>query len=95
VDPRGSTGGGNCVEVGFSTDDYPDRLELKPFEPTKVVINPYRSSGQPVFAGTGTKVANVAAILKAGEDPDVVAEEHGIGIDAVRSAARVLLGRAA
>ena len=81
--------------VGFGTDGYPDRLELKPFEPTKVVINPYRSSGQPVFAGTGTKVANVAAMLKRGEDPDVVAEEHGIGIDAVRSTARVLLGHAA
>ena len=80
--------------VGFGTDDYPDRLELKPFEPTKVVIDPHRSSGQPVFAGTGTKVANVAAMLKAGEDPGVVAEEHGIGIDHVRAAARVLLGRA-
>jgi uncharacterized protein (DUF433 family) len=80
--------------VGFAADDYPDRLELKPFEPAKVVIDPYRSSGQPVFAGSGTKVANVAAMLKAGEDPGVVAEEHGIGIDHVRSAARVLLGRA-
>jgi uncharacterized protein (DUF433 family) len=81
--------------VGFGADDYPNHLELKPFEPTKVVIDPYRSSGQPVFAGTGTKVANVAAMLKAGEHPDVVAEEHGVGVDAVRSAARVLLGRAA
>lgn len=80
--------------VGFASDEYPDRLELKPFEPTKVVVDPYRSSGQPVFAGTGTKVANVAAMLKAGEDPGVVAEEHGIGIDHVRAAARVLLGRA-
>lgn len=80
--------------VGFAADEYPDRLELKTFEPTKVVIDPYRSSGQPVFAGTGTKVANVAAMLKAGEDPGVVAEEHGIGIDHVRAAARVLLGRA-
>src|SRR5262245_22344116 len=81
--------------VGFGADDFPDRLELKPFEPTKVLINPYRASGQPVFAGTGTRVANVAAMLKAGEEPGIVAEEHGIGIDAVRSAARVLLGRAA
>lgn len=80
--------------VGFAADEYPDYLELKPFEPTKVVIDPYRNSAQSVFAGTGTRVANVAAMLKAGENPDVVAEEHGIGLDAVRSAARVLLGRA-
>lgn len=81
--------------VGFGADDYPNRLTLKPFEPTKVVIDPYRSSGQPVFGDSGVKVANVAAILKAGEEPDVVAEEHGVGLDAVRAAARVLLGRAA
>lgn len=81
--------------VGFGVDNLPNLLTLKPFEPTKVVIDPYRSSGQPVFEGTGTKVANVAAMLKAGEDPAVVAEEHGIGIDAVRAAARVLLGSAA
>jgi uncharacterized protein (DUF433 family) len=80
--------------VGFDADEYPDHLDLKPFEPTKVVIDPYRSSGQPIFAGSGARVANVAAMLKAGESPDIVAEEHGIGIDAVRSAARVLLGRA-
>ena len=81
--------------VGFASDGYPDQLELKPFEPTKVVVDPYRSSGQPVFVGSGAKVANVAAMLKAGEDPAIVAEEHGVGIDAVRAAARVLLGRAA
>jgi uncharacterized protein (DUF433 family) len=81
--------------VGFGTDDYPNMLRLKPFEPAKVVIDPFRSSGQPVFDGTRTKVANVAAMLKAGEEPAVVAEEHGVGIDAVRAAARVLLGRAA
>jgi uncharacterized protein (DUF433 family) len=81
--------------VGFGADGYPSHLDLKPFEPTKVVVDPYRSSGQPVFAGSGAKVANVAAMLKAGEDPAIVAEEHGVGIDAVRAAARVLLGRAA
>jgi uncharacterized protein (DUF433 family) len=80
--------------VGFGADSFPNLLTLKPFEPTKVVINPYRSSGQPVFEGTGTRVANVAAMLKAGEDPAIVAEEHGIGIDAVRATARVLLGSA-
>lgn len=81
--------------VGFGADNYPKLLRLKTFEPTKVVIDPYRSSGQPVFDASGTKVANVAAMLRAGEDPAVVAEEHGVGADAVRAAARVLLGRAA
>jgi uncharacterized protein (DUF433 family)/transposase-like protein len=81
--------------VGFGADQYPNLLTLKPFEPAKVVIDPFRSSGQPVFESTAVKVANVAAMLKAGEDPAIVAEEHGVGIDSVRAAARVLLGRAA
>lgn len=81
--------------VGFGADNLPNLLTLKPFEPSKVVINPYRWSGQPVFEGSGAKVANVAAMLKAGEYPAIVAEEHGVGIDDVRSAARVLLGTAA
>lgn len=81
--------------VGFGVDNLPNRLTLKPFEPTKVLIDPYRSSGQPVFEGSATLVANVAAMLKAGEDPAVVAEEHGVGIEAVRATARVLLGSAA
>lgn len=81
--------------VGFAKDDYPNHLTLKTFEPSKVAIDPYRSSGQPVFEDSGARVSNVAAMLKAGEEPAVVAEEHGIGIEAVRAAARVLLGRAA
>jgi hypothetical protein len=36
-----------------------------------------------------------ANMLAAGEDPQVVADEHGVGIEAVRTAARVLLGHAA
>ncbi|VVJ20023.1 Uncharacterised protein [Amycolatopsis camponoti] len=81
--------------VGFGADDYPNHLKLRTFEPSKVAIDPYRSSGQPVFMDSGARVSNVAAMLRAGEEPAVVAEEHGIGIDAVRAAARVLLGRAA
>ncbi|OXM53460.1 DUF433 domain-containing protein [Amycolatopsis alba] len=81
--------------VGFGSDNLPNRLKLKVFEPSAVAIDPYRSSGQPVFVDSGARVANVAAMLKAGEEPAIVAEEHGIGIEAVRAAARVLLGRAA
>ncbi|MEU3627041.1 hypothetical protein BS329_03235 [Amycolatopsis coloradensis] len=81
--------------VGFGSDNLPNHLKLKVFEPSAVAIDPYRSSGQPVFVGSGARVSNVAAMLRAGEEPAIVAEEHGIGIEAVRAAARVLLGRAA
>ncbi|WP_026421427.1 DUF433 domain-containing protein [Actinokineospora inagensis] len=81
--------------VGFEADEYPSSLQLKPFEPSKVVVDPFRAGGQPMFPASGTLVANVAGMLRAGEDPGVVAEEHGVGVDDVRAAARVLLGRAA
>jgi hypothetical protein len=43
----------------------------------------------------GARVRDVANMLNAGEDPQVVADEHGVSIEEVSTAARVLLGRAA
>jgi uncharacterized protein (DUF433 family) len=77
-------------EQGITT-----RLQLRHCEPSNVVVDPWSGFGQPKFAGSGARVADVAAMLKAGEDADGVAEEFGISIDDVRTAARVLLGRAA
>jgi uncharacterized protein (DUF433 family) len=74
---------------------FPSRLQLRAFEPFKVVVDPFRSFGQPRFEGSGARVADVAAMLKAGEDVHGVAEEFGVSVDDVRAAARVLLRRAA
>ena len=81
--------------VSWGDDGLPRMLNLRHCEPSKVVVDPARAFGQPIFAGSRVRVADVAAMLKAGEDPGVVAQEHGIGPDDVRTAARVLLGRAA
>lgn len=58
-------------------------------------MDPYRAFGQPIFQTSGARVRDVANMLDAGEDPQVVADEHGVSIEEVRTAARVLLGRAA
>lgn len=81
--------------VTWADDGYPRALELRYCQPSKVVLDPYRAFGQPFFEGSRTRVADVANMLKAGEDPQVVADELGVSIDDVRTAARVLLGRAA
>jgi uncharacterized protein (DUF433 family) len=81
--------------VTRSENGSPTRLQLRSFEPFKVVVDPWSGFGQPKFAGSGARVADVAAMLKAGADARVVAEEFGISVDDVRAAARVLLGRAA
>lgn len=81
--------------ITWADDSYPRLLQLRHCQPSKVVIDPYRAFGQPIFAGAGTRVRDVANMLAAGEDPQVVADEHGVSIEEVRTVARVLLGRAA
>lgn len=76
----------------WADDGYPGALELRYCQPSKVTLDPYRAFGQPFFEGSRARVWDVANMLKAGEDPQVVADEHGVSIDDVRTAARVLLG---
>jgi len=80
--------------VIWADDGYPRALELRHCQPSKVILDPYRAFGQPIFEGSRARVWDVANMLKAGEDPQVVADEHGVSIDDVRTAARVLLGHA-
>jgi uncharacterized protein (DUF433 family) len=79
----------------WADDGYPRMLELRYCQPSKVVIDPYRAFGQPIFEGSRTRVRDVANMLNAGEDPQVVADEHGVSLEDVRTAARVVLGHAA
>jgi uncharacterized protein (DUF433 family) len=81
--------------IAWDGGKYPDHMILRNCEPSKVLVDPHRAFGQPFFAGTRVRVADVAAMLRAGETPEVVAEEHGVSQDDVRTAARVILGRAA
>jgi uncharacterized protein (DUF433 family) len=74
---------------------YPETLILRNWEPVRVVVDMRRSFGQPVFEETGTPVAAVAGMMKAGEDAESAAEEFGVTVDDARTAARILLGQAA
>ncbi|MDP4014175.1 MAG: DUF433 domain-containing protein [Candidatus Nanopelagicales bacterium] len=80
--------------VGWANDGLPETLRLRSCEPSKVLIDPYRAFGQPIFAGSQVRVADAAGMIEAGDKPEVVAEELGVSIDDVRTATRVLLGRA-
>ncbi len=81
--------------IARADDCYPQYLSLRHCEPSKVVIDPHRAFGQPIFEGSRTRVADVAGMLKAGESPGVIADELGVSVDDVRTAARVVLGHAA
>ncbi|MFE3458124.1 DUF433 domain-containing protein [Nocardiopsis aegyptia] len=81
--------------ITWADDQYPERLRLMTSEPYRVVIDPHRFFGQPFFEESGVRVADVARMLQADEDPEVVADEFGIDLGTVRTAARVALGQAA
>jgi len=81
--------------VTWADDGYPSMLQLRGCQPSKVVMDPYRAFGQPIFESSRARVRDVANMLAAGEDPQVVADEHGVSIEEVRTAAPVLLGLAA
>lgn len=81
--------------VTWGEGGLPARLQLRHCQPSKVVTDPWHGFGQPRFEGSGARVADVAAMFKAGEDARAVAEEFGVALDDVRTAVRVLLGRAA
>jgi uncharacterized protein (DUF433 family) len=81
--------------INWADDGYPRQLVLRTCEPSKVVVDMDYAFGQPRFAASRVRVVDVAAMLKAGEDAEVVADEFGVGLGDVRTAARVLLGRAA
>ncbi len=80
--------------VAWDNQGFPINLVLRNCQPSKVIVDIRRSFGQPIFAGTGVRVADVAGMLKAGEDSGTVADEFGISPTDVRTAARILLGRA-
>ncbi|MFD3687882.1 DUF433 domain-containing protein [Nocardiopsis sp. NPDC058631] len=81
--------------ITWVDDKYPEQLRLMTSEPYRVVIDPHRFFGQPFFEESGVRVADVARMLQADEEPEVVADEFGIGLDTVRTAARIALGQAA
>lgn len=76
-------------------DGRPTRLSLPSCEPSKVIVDPQFGFGQPRFGASGARLIDVAAMLKAGEEPEIVADEFGISVHDVSTAARVLLGHAA
>gem|GEM_PF-3125123 len=67
-------------------DGFPADLRLRSRLPSDVMVDPHRAFGQPIFAETRTRVSEVAAMTKVGEEPEVIADELGVTLDDVRTA---------
>lgn len=77
----------------WADDGYPRMIRLPVFEPSNVVVDPDRAFGQPILAHSRVRVADLAAMVNAGEDPHDVATEYEVTDGDVWAATRVLLGK--
>ena len=65
-------------QISFDEDKYAKTIRLPQYGTADVVLDPYRGYGQPVFNGSGTRVADALGPLRAGETFKAVAEDYGV-----------------
>ena len=72
-------------------DDYPKRLTLRKYDPAvaHVVIDPRFAWGAPIIEPAKVPVTAVLGMWRAGETPDVVADEYGLSVEQVEALIRV------
>jgi uncharacterized protein (DUF433 family) len=72
-------------------DDFPDRLILRRYDPAvaEVVIDPRFAWGAPIVVSAKVPVSSVLGMWRAGESPDVVADEYGLSVEQVEALVRV------
>jgi uncharacterized protein (DUF433 family) len=72
-------------------DELPVRLVLRRFDPAlaEVVIDPRFAWGAPIVEPAKVRVTDVLGMWRAGESPDVVADEYGLDVEQVRTLIRV------
>jgi uncharacterized protein (DUF433 family) len=75
-------------EAGFAARLYPWIRPNQKDQPRLVVIDPRRSFGRPVLASSGVPVEAVKERFQGGESFTDLAEDFGVGVDAIEEALR-------
>lgn len=72
-------------------DEFPKRLTLRRYDPAiaEVVIDPRFAWGAPIVEPAKVPVDAVLGMWRAGETPDVVADEYGLSLEQVNALIRV------
>jgi uncharacterized protein (DUF433 family) len=72
-------------------DEFPARLRLRRYDPAvaEVVIDPQFAWGAPIVEPAKVTVDAVLGMWRAGETPDVVADEYGLTLEQVQTLIRV------
>jgi len=81
--------------IEYGPDGYARLIRLPDYRSAKVVADPERSFGQPIFAHGAARVADVLERFWAGEDLRIVADEFGVPPAELEDALRVASRRAA
>jgi uncharacterized protein (DUF433 family) len=75
--------------VEFGADGYARLIRLPAYEVAKLVVDPERGFGQPMFARGGARLEDALSLFRAGESLDVVADEYGMPMDELEDAVRI------
>lgn len=77
------------LRVEFAGDGYAELIHLPQYRTAKVVADPRRGFGQPIFARGGAKVEDVLGTFQAGESLNALAEEYGVALAELEDVLRV------
>jgi len=75
-----------CITYG--QDDYAQVIQLPQYAKAKIVADPMRSFGKPIFSHGGARVSDALQLFWAGEDLSTVASEYGVPEDELEDALR-------
>jgi uncharacterized protein (DUF433 family) len=75
--------------VEFGPDDYARLIRLPRYTDARVVADPRRGFGQPIFVHGGARLEDVLGAFHAGEPLEVVAAEYGVPPSELEDALRV------
>lgn len=72
-------------------DEFPKRITLRKYDPriARVIIDPRFAWGAPIVEPARVPVDAVLGMWRAGERPDVVADEYGLTVEQVEALVRV------
>lgn len=75
--------------VEYGPDGYPRLIELPAYSVAKVVVDPGRGFGQPIFRRGGARLEDALAMFRSGESLESVADEYGVPLDQLEDVVRI------